>query len=338
MPYHDNPFMASAYSLGRDRERRHSGRGLGTRGCIRAHQCTHQLAISRCSTTCFSMILPDPDVGVDAGVSATRSSSPGGNNAARSLRLLGNGSAFNLPHINYTSLEGEGGIAVALRRAEHFAAAREAGQVMLGEQCHREDIRRGVAAFLQIEARGARLLEGSGQPARSTAWAGRLMARGIALSARIEKPETTLKSNYAVIGTRMYDPEVFKIIRTVLKPSGRGELEITDAANNALSASRPTPLRHPRRLVGGIAGLPRIKKLLETVARRSRANRDSSLTTGARNRRRRLHRVAFRQICAEEVSRLAHRQPRQAQLCGQSRKPHSSADATRHSVREWRHC
>ena len=46
--------------------------------------------------------------------------------------LLGNGSAFKLPHINYTYQEGEGGIADALRLAEHFARG-EKIVVMLGD-------------------------------------------------------------------------------------------------------------------------------------------------------------------------------------------------------------
>ena len=44
-----------------------------------------------------------------------------------------------------------------------------------------------------------------------------------------EKPETP-PSPYAVIGIYMYDAEVFDVVRT-LKPSGRGELEITDVNN-----------------------------------------------------------------------------------------------------------
>ena len=45
----------------------------------------------------------------------------GGHNSGDFLRLLSNGKDFGLKHINYTYQEGEGGIADALRLAEHFA-------------------------------------------------------------------------------------------------------------------------------------------------------------------------------------------------------------------------
>ena len=45
----------------------------------------------------------------------------------------------------------------------------------------------------------------------------------------IEKPKKP-PSKYAVIGIYMFDKTVFQIIKT-LKPSGRGELEITDVNN-----------------------------------------------------------------------------------------------------------
>jgi glucose-1-phosphate thymidylyltransferase len=148
----------------------------------------------------------------------------GGNNAGDFLRLLGNGSAFNLPHINYTYQEGEGGIADALRLAEHFAAG-EKLVVMLGDNVIEKDIRRGVAAFRK-QKRGARVY--LKEVANPRAY-GVADLQGDRIVRIVEKPKQP-KSKYAVIGIYMYDPEVFDIIRT-LKPSGRGELEITDVNN-----------------------------------------------------------------------------------------------------------
>src|SRR5881396_720766 len=64
----------------------------------------------------------------------------GGNNAGDFLRLLGNGKMFGLPHINYTYQEGEGGIADALRLAEHFAEGQQIC-VVLGDNIIQGNIR-----------------------------------------------------------------------------------------------------------------------------------------------------------------------------------------------------
>jgi glucose-1-phosphate thymidylyltransferase len=148
----------------------------------------------------------------------------GGNNAGDFLRLLGNGSAFNLPHINYTYQEGEGGIADALRLAEHFAAG-EKLVVMLGDNVIEKNIRGGVAAFRK-QKRGARVYLKEVANPRAYGVADLRADRIVRI---VEKPARP-RSNYAVIGIYMYDPNVFDIIRT-LKPSGRGELEITDVNN-----------------------------------------------------------------------------------------------------------
>ncbi len=148
----------------------------------------------------------------------------GGNNAGDFLRLLGNGRAFGLPHLNYTSQEGAGGIADALRLAEHFAEG-EKIVVMLGDNVIEKNIRRGVAAFKK-QKRGARLYL---KAVRNPQAYGVAELRAGKIVGVVEKPKRP-KSNYAVIGIYMYDNRVFDIIRT-LKPSRRGELEITDVNN-----------------------------------------------------------------------------------------------------------
>jgi glucose-1-phosphate thymidylyltransferase len=148
----------------------------------------------------------------------------GGNNAGDFLRLLGNGRMFGLPHINYAYQEGEGGIADALRLAEHFARG-DRIVVMLGDNIIERGIRRGVAAFRK-QRRGARvyLKEVPNPQAYGVA-----ELRGNRIVRIVEKPRRP-KTNLAVVGIYMFDARVFDIIRT-LKPSGRGELEITDVNN-----------------------------------------------------------------------------------------------------------
>ncbi len=148
----------------------------------------------------------------------------GGNHAGDFLRLLGNGKDFGLDDLHYTYQEGEGGIADALRLAEHFADG-EKIVVVLGDNIIEKNIRRAVGDFF-TQRRGAKiLLKEVDDPQRF----GVAELDGKASSGIEEKP-TKPKSNLAVIGIYMYDPQVFEIIRT-LKPSGRGELEITDVNN-----------------------------------------------------------------------------------------------------------
>ncbi len=148
----------------------------------------------------------------------------GGNNAGEFLRLLGNGKEFGLKHINYTYQEGEGGIAEALRLAEHFAD-KDGIVVILGDNIIENSIRDCVNDFVKQKKGAKILLKEVEDPERF----GVAELKGDKIVGIEEKPKKP-KSKYAVTGIYMYDNRVFEIIRS-LKPSGRGELEITDVNN-----------------------------------------------------------------------------------------------------------
>lgn len=148
----------------------------------------------------------------------------GGKNAGDFLRLLGNGRDFGLKHINYTYQEGEGGIAEALGLAEHFADG-EPICVVLGDNIIETNVLQAVENFKK-QREGARIL------LKEVEDADRFGVAEIRdhLVVSIEEKPRNPKSSYAVIGIYLYDPTVFQKIRR-LKPSGRGELEITDVNN-----------------------------------------------------------------------------------------------------------
>jgi glucose-1-phosphate thymidylyltransferase len=155
----------------------------------------------------------------------------GGKNAGDFLRLLGNGKEFGLNHINYAYQEGEGGIAAALSLAEFFAD-RKPICVILGDNIIESSISPYVENFA-AQGSGARILlkevpdpQRFGVPEISD-------NRIVRIDEKPEKPA----SRYAVTGIYMYDPEVFEIIKT-LKPSKRGELEITDVNNSYIKRGK----------------------------------------------------------------------------------------------------
>ncbi len=148
----------------------------------------------------------------------------GGSSAGDFLRLLKNGKDFGLFHLNYTYQEGEGGIAAALDLCEAFADG-EPVCVVLGDNIIERNICAAVRAYRE-QGRGAKiLLKRVPDPQRFGV--PELDGRRVL---RIEEKPERPKSDYAVIGVYMYDGNVFNIIKT-LKPSGRGELEITDVNN-----------------------------------------------------------------------------------------------------------
>ena len=152
----------------------------------------------------------------------------GGNHAGDFLRLLGNGKDFGLKHLNYTYQEGEGGIAAALSLCEHFADG-EPICVILGDNILQKSIRPAVEQYGRSNRGGLILLKEVPDPERF----GVPVIEGDRI-VRIEEKPKAPRSRYAVIGVYMYDARVFDIIRT-LKPSGRGELEITDVNNQYIA-------------------------------------------------------------------------------------------------------
>ena len=147
----------------------------------------------------------------------------GGDSAGDFLKLLGTGEEFGA-RLFYAYQQGEGGIADALNLAEGFVGE-DRMAVVLGDNLLERSIKPAVDAYLEQE-RGARILvKAVDDPERF----GVAEIEGDRVVGIVEKPKEP-KSNLAVTGIYFYDAQVFEIIRT-LRPSDRGELEITDVNN-----------------------------------------------------------------------------------------------------------
>ena len=144
----------------------------------------------------------------------------GRGHAGHFLELLGSGAEYGV-HITYEIQEEAGGIAQALGLAEKWAGS-DSITVILGDNIFQDSIKQDVSEFTG----GAKIfLKPVPDPHRfGVAEVG--PDRVISIEEKPKEP----KSDLAVTGLYMYDNKVFDIIKT-LKPSGRGELEITDVNN-----------------------------------------------------------------------------------------------------------
>lgn len=140
-------------------------------------------------------------------------------------KLLGDGAALGV-NVSYAQQEGEGGIADALAMAAPGVGT-DRMIVILGDNIFQEDLRPYVTAY-EAQPSGAKLLlkRVSIQDARRF---GVAMIEGDRIVSIVEKPDVP-PSDLVVTGCYMYDDRAFEIIAG-LKPSGRGELEITDVNN-----------------------------------------------------------------------------------------------------------
>ena len=148
----------------------------------------------------------------------------GGQHPGEFLRLLGDGKHLGVKRLQYAYQEGQGGIAAALRCARDFCEGQRMC-VVLGDNIFESSLGPFAERFLR-QSSGARLLlkrvrhpERFGVPQ----FAERRIRR------IVEKPRRP-PSPYAVTGIYFYDADVFDVIDS-LRPSRRGELEISDVSN-----------------------------------------------------------------------------------------------------------
>ena len=154
----------------------------------------------------------------------------GREHAGHFLNLLGGGKDFGIK-ISYEVQEEAGGIAQALAMAQDFAD-NDSVAVHLGDNIF-ENTRQLIAGVekFNTQSDGAMIfLKEVSDPKRF----GVAEISGDQVLSITEKPENP-KSNLCVTGFYVYDKNVFNVIKT-LKPSGRGELEITDVNNQYIKS------------------------------------------------------------------------------------------------------
>lgn len=147
----------------------------------------------------------------------------GKGHAGHFLELLGSGKSLGVK-LSYEVQEEPGGIAQALGLAKDFSD-NDKIVVILGDNIIQDNIKNAASDFAK-QKQGAKIflkkVENPSSFGIATVKDGKIIEI-------IEKPQEP-KSDMAVVGIYMYDNRVFDIIKN-LKPSARGELEVTDVNN-----------------------------------------------------------------------------------------------------------
>lgn len=146
------------------------------------------------------------------------------------VSLLGSGKDFGC-EFTYKVQDEAGGIAQALGLAEDFAHG-QAVAVILGDNIFECNLKSYADNFASQKTGARVLLKQVPNPQRFGV-AQMCEDRVISIDEKPKEP----KSDYVVTGIYFYDSSVFDIIR-MLKPSGRGELEITDVNNAYIAKGR----------------------------------------------------------------------------------------------------
>jgi glucose-1-phosphate thymidylyltransferase len=152
----------------------------------------------------------------------------GGGHAEDFDKALVNSKELGIDNLEFAYQQGEGGIADALKLAEKFSQGDKIC-VVLGDNIIEGNIRQAVEDFTAQPTGAKLLLKEVPDPERFGVAV--IDGEGSAAQIReiVEKP-TNPESHYAVTGLYCYDSDVFDLCKT-LKPSARGELEITDLNN-----------------------------------------------------------------------------------------------------------
>ena len=162
---------------------------------------------------------------IDAGIKDIMIVS-GRGHAGHFLELLGSGCEFGA-RFTYEIQDKAGGIAQALGLAEDFAD-NDNITVILGDNIFQDNIKDAVHSF----ENGAHIFLKSVSDAHRFGVAEIDKNNGRVIG--IEEKPVSPKSDLAVTGLYIYSNDVFNVVKT-LKPSGRGELEITDVNNHYIS-------------------------------------------------------------------------------------------------------
>jgi glucose-1-phosphate thymidylyltransferase len=151
----------------------------------------------------------------------------GGTHAGEFFRLLGNGHEHGVERLLYAYQEQAGGIAEALGLAERFVNGDKV-VVMLADNIFEHSLAAVLANFAAQE-RGARVVLARVEEDEHLRHLGVAEMDGVKVTRIVEKPAEP-PSRFAVTGVYCYDATVWDVLPT-LRPSGRGELEITDVNN-----------------------------------------------------------------------------------------------------------
>ena len=155
----------------------------------------------------------------------------GGPHAGHFLSVLKNGKELGLSHLEFAYQENEGGIAAAIALAEDFADGSPIA-VVLGDNTTDADISKTVKNFKDgavIFLKEVPDPERYGVPVFDSKNPDKIIS--------VEEKPKQPKSKYASTGLYIFDGKCFDYIRG-LKPSARGELEITDVQNEYIKAGK----------------------------------------------------------------------------------------------------